>query len=518
MTRRRLNKFRIVKWVRVGVSLLLLAAFLVAGSSLFPPAAFLARFEFVAGWYGTALISSLVLLMIWAVTLLWGRFYCSWCCPLGALQDVFAWLGRRLPFKTFRYRYRKERFPLWTLVISVLFFALIGGWVVPLGWLEPYSLFMRGTASAGQPALIALSDFIYEHTSWHIVPREMKPAASPVLVVVTLLLLAGILLSAFWRGRLFCNTFCPVGGVLRLAARLARYPLTIDPERCVKCGRCVRACKAGCIDLKTQSIDSGRCVACFNCAAVCGADAVHFLRRERPLPGRTPEGAEVPKIDAGRRGVIALGVLGGAGAFASGVAVRRFNRVSGAPVMPPGALDRERFFSRCTGCQLCVANCTGKTLVPALDEYGLAGVGMPVLSFHAGRCEFNCHNCSKVCPTGALTNIGGRAKRRLRIGVVSYDPSRCVVPLNGTSCGACAEHCPVGALQMEPWKDGLTIPHVITELCIGCGSCEYICPVVGEKAVRVSGVAVQEAAADPAEVLKKRRESSAGEAVGDFPF
>ncbi|MEG1649888.1 MAG: 4Fe-4S binding protein, partial [Rikenellaceae bacterium] len=44
-------------------------------------------------------------------------------------------------------------------------------------------------------------------------------------------------------------------------------------------------------------------------------------------------------------------------------------------------------------------------------------------------------------------------------------------------CGACAEHCPTQAVRMIEYENGLTIPKINPEICIGCGACESICPV-----------------------------------------
>jgi formate hydrogenlyase subunit 6/NADH:ubiquinone oxidoreductase subunit I len=44
---------------------------------------------------------------------------------------------------------------------------------------------------------------------------------------------------------------------------------------------------------------------------------------------------------------------------------------------------------------------------------------------------------------------------------------------------------------MVPYKDGLTIPQINTEICVGCGGCEFICPVRPFRAIHIEGHAVQ---------------------------
>lgn len=50
---------------------------------------------------------------------------------------------------------------------------------------------------------------------------------------------------------------------------------------------------------------------------------------------------------------------------------------------------------------------------------------------------------------------------------------------------------PTQAVAMVPYKDGLTIPHVNKEICVGCGGCEYVCPARPFRAIYIEGNPVQ---------------------------
>ena len=82
-----------------------------------------------------------------------------------------------------------------------------------------------------------------------------------------------------------------------------------------------------------------------------------------------------------------------------------------------------------------------------------------------------------------------------------------------TLCGACAEHCPTGAVIMKDWKDGLTIPVTDVSTCVGCGSCENICPVKPKKAIIIKGVEEQLQAEKP-----KFEDSKTATGSSEFPF
>jgi ferredoxin len=105
------------------------------------------------------------------------------------------------------------------------------------------------------------------------------------------------------------------------------------------------------------------------------------------------------------------------------------------------------------------------------------------------------------------------AKHTHRIGLASLERLECVVVKNGTSCGACAELCPSGAVRMADGPSGLLEPVLDQSYCIGCGACQKACPVRPAAAITVSGLVVQQTAKTPV-VLEIPDEVLAEE----FPF
>ncbi len=81
---------------------------------------------------------------------------------------------------------------------------------------------------------------------------------------------------AYRRGRLYCNTVCPVGALLSLVSRYSLVRIAIDEGDCKGCGLCEKVCKAECIDRKLKTVDFDRCVGCFNCFDVCPRDGMTF--------------------------------------------------------------------------------------------------------------------------------------------------------------------------------------------------------------------------------------------------
>ena len=136
----------------------------------------------------------------------------------------------------------------------------------------------------------------------------------------------------------------------------------------------------------------------------------------------------------------------------------------------------------------------------------------PVMDYHTGFCNFECTKCSEICPTGAIKSIKIETKKITQIGIAHFVRQNCIVRTEKTDCGACAEHCPTKAVRMVPWKQGLVIPEVTPDICIGCGACEFACPTTPYKAIYVEGNDEHKMANEPD---KEKQEIKVED---DFPF
>jgi formate hydrogenlyase subunit 6/NADH:ubiquinone oxidoreductase subunit I len=175
------------------------------------------------------------------------------------------------------------------------------------------------------------------------------------------------------------------------------------------------------------------------------------------------------------------------------------------PITPPGSTSLANFTKRCTACHLCVTHCPQQILKPAGFNYGFDYVFKPHLVFYEmAYCNYGCTVCSQVCPNGAIRPLTREEKITTQIGIAQFEIERCVVYRENTSCGACSEHCPTQAVRMIDYHDGLTVPSVTPEICIGCGACESICPAVPIKAINILANEIHRTAAKPQD--EERRE------------
>lgn len=532
--------------------------------------------------------------------LLFGRIYCSFFCPFGILMDIIRRIGLapakisalkktrlgKFCAKNFeRQKYAQARNVLRYSFLGLAILAIAFGYKHLLGFIDPYPLYGKIMGCIVTPLLaesvngigLALSNIgIYS-----VQPVDGNPAVALYAFGFALFILAAISIATLLRGRLYCNTICPVGAFLGLFARFSIFKIAFDKSKCVSCGICERNCKAECIESKNKNVDFSKCVMCLNCAAQCPKSAI-YLRLNPELKKLFSNGEEKASknqalaISAGNNGkkslpgrgisrralpaaILGLGaILCSAAKKDAGVGMRMGmgkgkNRNAGAgiggnckidedasPYMlegerpdkrlasPPGSGSIESFLNLCTGCQICTAACKSQILKPSLTEWGLSGFMQPFMDFSQGFCLHTCHACTKACPTGAIKFLTSKEKLRVKIGTAKFKKSLCVVKTDGTDCAACAEHCPVQAIEMIPFgklENSLYIPHVHEDVCIGCGACEYICPVTPHKAIVVQGIKVHKKAVVFDESMriykhheKKKSAPAAVKPSGDNPF
>jgi formate hydrogenlyase subunit 6/NADH:ubiquinone oxidoreductase subunit I len=128
-------------------------------------------------------------------------------------------------------------------------------------------------------------------------------------------------------------------------------------------------------------------------------------------------------------------------------------------------------------------------------EAGIEGLWTPVLIPRLGYCDYACNACGQVCPVQAIPPLSLDDKRTQVIGKAYINQNRCIAWSDHRDCLVCEEMCPIPekAIWLEKTEfkrvDGtlvtVQLPQVMRERCIGCGICEYKCPVNGEAAIRV---------------------------------
>lgn len=394
------------------------------------------------------------------LTLISGRFFCGWVCPLGTLLDVVQYI---IPSR-FGANENQPGFVRIKLRIFqyILLFMLIMAALLSMPWsgyLAPFALLTRGMTFAMHPGMDA---------------------------GISLALLGVVFALEFMERRFWCRYVCPTGALLGLIARwswLRRLPLAA----CQECTICQTQCRMAAMD-DEKGFTSDVCIRCMDCQENCPRELVHFT----PATSLTPSGA----FSLTRRHFFAS-LAGGA---ALPVIVLALPGTASPPLpddflRPPGVGTEQDFIARCIRCGLCMKTCPTDGLQPAWGESGIHGVFSPRFIMRIGYCQYDCVACGRVCPTGAIPLMELQAKQRAVMGKAHVNTERCLPYVKGAPCQVCEKCCPIPQKAIHLKNEQVinergeevtvALPYVKQALCTGCGICETKCPVPDPTGIRV---------------------------------
>lgn len=461
---------------------------------------------------------SIGFLIVLLLTLLFGRVYCSSICPLGVFQDVVNYISQKIKRKKFSYLndYKKIRYTL--MSVAILF--IVFGSTFAISLLDPYSNYGRIIGNLIRPLFIESNNIAASvASSFHyytIYEFEIK-AFNYLTFFFSLSVFILVFVMSYNKGRLFCNTICPVGSLLGLISKYSLYRFQIRQQECIECGLCEKKCKAGCISGSEKYIDMNRCISCFNCISACSSGVISYrLSNKRFIKNEIA-------VDESKREFISSSFSYLFALFVPAFIQKKIIPTKPStipvirkiPISPPGSKSIVHFTSFCTACNLCVSVCPTQVLQPSYLEYGFLDLMKPRLNNYAGFCNFECVLCTNICPTGAILPLNVEEKKVTQVGKVIFVKDNCIVYTERTDCGACSEHCPTKAVDMIR-EEGhpVLVPVIKDELCVGCGACEYACPTTPYKAIYVEGNEVHQKAKKP-EIKEPERIFDYRE---EFPF
>ena len=456
-------------------------------------------------------------LVVLVPTLFLGRFFCGWICPMGSLNHFFSSLksdrkrGKALIESN---RYKRWQTAKYYILVVTLVAAVFGTGIV--GWVDPFSFLVRSLGLSILPgANYALSASLraLEHSSF----ATVQTVGSVLHFIFGALVLSfkqpyirqGVYLGLIFVfvvalnlrvSRFWCRALCPLGALLGVASRWSVLGLSKRSEHCNDCNQCLVHCQGGDDPVGGVPWRKAECHLCLNCVDQCPEHALtfKFFSSSSAIDG--------PNLQ--RRKLIAGAIAGVAviplARSTNGYSNERAERL----LRPPGALDEEHFLSRCIRCGECMKVCPNNALHPTLSEAGLEGLWTPLLVPRAGYCETSCVLCSQVCPTGAIWTItpkekgwsggSGADSKPIRLGTAFYDRGRCLPWAMATECIVCEEWCPTSPkaiyLRQAEVVDSkgnvkqVKQPYLDPALCVGCGACEYACPVQDRPAIYVTSI------------------------------
>jgi len=458
------------------------------------------------------------------LTLVFGRVFCGWICPFGTLHHFLGWLlpsrkgkGAKRVAANHTRPYQKLKFYL-----LYAFLAAAAAGVVVGGVFDPICVMVRAVGLSVLPATAWVSTHLLGMASnSNVRLLQVSADATQDLLARSVFqtkqyyfhqawfigaLFVAILFMNRIVPRFWCRALCPLGALLGVMAKYAVVGMEKDHAKCTDCNLCIVHCQGADSPQGGVKWRQDECHVCLNCETACPEDVIKF----RFFPNWKSRTTElVPE----RRTALA--------SVAAGAAFYALHRQSDASVAevnynpkgirPPGSIEEHAFLEKCIRCAECMKVCPNNALHPAFLEAGVEGLWTPILIPRIGYCESSCVLCGDVCPTGAIQKINetqklGKWKQigkewevaPIRMGTAFYDKGRCLPWSMATPCIVCEEFCPTSPKAIYTLDDvvinrkGESIkvqkPVVDPNLCIGCGACEKVCPVVDQPAVYVTSV------------------------------
>ena len=438
-------------------------------------------------------------LVVIAATMILGRVFCGWVCPLGTLNNIVGSF-RKKHTDNISINWHKTKYYILIFLLAASVFSLqLAGIVDPLSLLirslsvSIYPAFNYGTKAVFDAiynsdikGIVDISEAVYSVFKKSILSFQQPFYNQSAFIGILFLFTLGMNLV---EKRFWCRYLCPLGALLGLLSRFSILKRTVS-EGCTSCGACASVCQGNASPDKKEEWRDAECLYCRNCDDVCPQNAVSF-----GFSGRKASAS----MDLGRRRVITSLVSG-----VVTVPLLRANPLSKAEVpnqkliRPPGALEEKEFLKRCVKCGECMKVCITNGLQPTFLEAGFEGIWSPLLIPKIGYCEYRCTLCGQVCPTGAIKKLDLKEKAKIKIGLAMIDKSRCLPYAHATPCIVCEEVCPTP--KKAVWFDKVSVkdrngkektiqqPRVDLELCIGCGICEAKCPVIDRPAIYVTSI------------------------------
>jgi polyferredoxin len=244
------------------------------------------------------------------VTLIFGRVFCGWVCPLGTLNNLVGSIRKKRPADLYVKGYRVKYYVLIAILASAVFS------LQPVGIMDPLSLLIRSfsvsvyplfnysvrsafdTIYAANPAgVAAISEPVYTILKKTVLSFEQSFYSQGVLIGMLFFLIIGLNLI---EKRFWCKYLCPLGALLGILSRFSLLKRSVS-EGCTSCGVCTTACQGNAQPETKVHWRDTECLVCRNCDDICPQNAVSF--------GFKPTG-KTAAMDLGRRRVIASAVSG----------------------------------------------------------------------------------------------------------------------------------------------------------------------------------------------------------------
>lgn len=204
-------------------------------------------------------IASMVVLWIGS-SLALGKGFCSWVCFFGGLDEGFSRLFKKARIKNVN--------PKWTYLPYAVLLLIVLASAVTLApfycqWLCPFKTVTE------YPEITSAKTVIQ------------------AIIFISLFIALVMVLPALTKRRIQCSLFCPMGAVQSLTNKINVFDVRVNPEKCIKCKKCIQTCPT--FSINEETIAQGKtaitCMKCGKCIDACKQNAIFYHISGTPLTG-----------------------------------------------------------------------------------------------------------------------------------------------------------------------------------------------------------------------------------------
>lgn len=196
-----------------------------------------------------------ILIAIVAMSLVFGKSFCSWLCPVGTISEYIADVTKKI--------FGKElRVPRWLdYPLRSLKYLLLGFFV--------WAIFFAMTTEALRAFLDSPYNLMSDVKMYHFFADISRFA----LIVIASLFVLSMVIRGFW-----CRYLCPYGALLGLVSFFSPHKIRREAETCIDCAKCAKVCPARIKVDKVKTVVSDECTTCLQCVDVCPIADTLYVR------------------------------------------------------------------------------------------------------------------------------------------------------------------------------------------------------------------------------------------------
>jgi ferredoxin-type protein NapH len=233
-------------------------------------------------------------IFIFGITIVLGRLYCGWFCPLGLVMDLEILLRKalKMPYRNLSEKLNLRLHQLRYIILLFFLFVPIALWLnqpppntdfallmakLLAGPFRPYSILIDPMIPFVVPWTSATVSVFQLNFTFPYAQEFITYTGQNIGQVSAIVFVGLTLVGSFFIRRVWCR-FCPTAASLGVLNRFKGFKwapllhLEKDEEKCTKCGVCKRVCQSQVTDVYEQrggKINTTMCMLCLRCAEMC---------------------------------------------------------------------------------------------------------------------------------------------------------------------------------------------------------------------------------------------------------